>query len=174
MHAGKQWPRQPKNFIQAYFPNSGYGGPVRKLKLVCASSGFTGSVALLWQGTTTISSVADYWAGDTTWIFYTFINDADPLATIDVRGQYFERRFSPASIVERLYRVWYEPRYDGDLLADRETEINDNHWWTNPAADMGVGPSWLHKTDVLKWNTGTLWAGAANWADQPEYHPYRH
>lgn len=172
MHVGKFYPVSYPMHIPVpekpglYIP--------RKLALSFNPLGTIGTVANLWAGTRTISDVGDYWEDDTLWIVWHFENDSDSAATFLVRCMLTEILPHPGIGVVYDWRYWFEPSYDGSRLADRERQATFDQMSDTVGSANQVGPSWLHKTDVPKWDEARCWVTAATWDDQPEYHPYRH
>lgn len=172
MHAGKGYPRQTINLVWAA-ENLVSPGPTRRMKLLGLTGVHSGTVAALWQGTTTVSTIAARWSSPL-WTIFSFENASDPLATMDVRMTLEEKPSPPGIGWCYWFKTIYEPYYNGVLLARNTTFVDPDFLFIGPHSLSQVGPGWADKTSVPQWNQGSFRVGAANWADQPDYHPYRH
>ncbi len=173
MHVGKTYPRTTKNFIS--MPDTGvHLGPARKMKLQTQGSFGIGSIAVMWDGLTVLSDVAEYDPSDETVLFYKFTHPTDSSVWIDFFCKLIVPTPIPMAPPVMTYEIKYESRYAGTLLGRRVRECSPEFLWTAPHTDSQVGPGWDDDPHPLQWFQQTFRCGAATWADQPEYHPYRH
>jgi hypothetical protein len=173
-HLGKAIPRQWINFILNPFHTRSSCGPTRKLRFTFFG-GARGTVAQLWQNSVRVSTVAERDSADGIYTFYTWVNPADQLATITLRTVY--GRFPPGSTSFNRFgwkHVW-SAFYNGTKLADFTVHSdNEGVLWGHTANGIDIGPSWSNLTNTTLWRDLRGRCVGASWADQPEYHPYRH
>lgn len=172
-HVGKTIPRQFKNYLNI-ITGPLTPGPCRKLHLLQVGSSINGSVAELWEGADITSTVADYWPGDPRQTFYEFESPLDPLAKIVIRYELLEP-FDPSGPFP-TYRYWAraEATYDGDLMGRLEQEVSPSSAWQRALGRLVWGTAWDDDAGFPLWSSLRVDTQPANWAEQPEFHPYRH
>lgn len=173
-HFGKIYPRQWINFVIAEdAPTT--PGPTRKGVLF--STGITlGTIADLWDATTTISDVAIRDPADPIATLYRFELESDPLAVITVSVKFLPINPFPTGGTRYYWQTKSEAFYNGTFLG-RRTNDQLGNWaslWKNPTSDGSIGSEWFDRTDTPAWWYCSFYFGAAYWDQQPEFHPYRH
>lgn len=175
MHVGKQWPRLFKHFI-ANFAHFGHGmGPTRKMRCwVINWHTPIPTVEDLWKTELVISSVGDYWADDAAWIFYEWICPNDSKAKLTARCK-LEQHFPQVVSWNYRWRFIWEAFYDNVFLGRCNVfpDSESSPWVTTPSHN-DTPLDWADLTDTSLFRGLIIRPGAATWADQPEYHPYRH
>jgi len=172
MHLGKRWPRQWINFV-TMVENYPAPGPTRKGRLDCYLLGNIGTVANLWNGLHVISDVAQR-AADPTSTIYSFQHPTDALALITVTTKLIEKDPLPMGGSMYWEKLLYESYYNGVLIADTVRLSPTHRVWITPLTDTITANPWDHRYDLPKWTQFQCIFGAADWDEQPEYHPYRH
>ena len=174
-HVGKYVPWSVKNRVVA---NGGveafFWPPSRKLSLNFNALGNTGTFCVTWAGLTVVTSEADYYSGDSTITTYTAVNPTDSAKTIECR---FKFRQVPPTTSTPLLDLW-----DVNLIArDGATQVarhdfTTNYFdpWVNTGYNVQIGPGWGTSVGLPVFQNLVTRLRAANWAQQPEYHPYRH
>jgi len=129
---------------------------------------------VMWNDLTVVSQEVEYSPSDPLVNWYHFIHPSDSSVTMDWYVKLVKKSPIPGAGPVMEAEITYEPRYAGDLLARRVRRSALEFVWQNPHSDTQVGPSWTDIAHPTLWTQQTFRCGAANWADQPEYHPYRH
>jgi len=172
MHVGKAYPITMINTV--WLIEVPTRQPVRKLMLQSNALGTSGTVANSWAGLDVLSDVAYRHPTNSTWTSWDFQHPTDPLATITFSAWLKEITPTPGGGVCYEWDSIWEPYYNGVKLADKRAVEDMSGAFQTHIPEFLAGPGWDNKTDVPKWNQFRCWNRAATWAEQPEYHPYRH
>jgi len=172
MHVGKGYPRTMINTV--WFAESTVRDPPRKLSFVGNPLGYSGSVAALWAGTTTVSGLAYRHAVDPLKTSWDFENATDPLATLTFSAWITEFVPLPTGGAVYYWRYFIEAFYNGAHLADYENGFDLDPGFSPFHPHIFPGPTWNHRVNNALWLNLYSQCHSATWAQQPEYHPYRH
>lgn len=176
MHLGRQWPRQFKNFVPSWHHMAHALGPSRKMKhWVVNWHSPTPTVELLWVGLTVVSELPEYWPSDESWLEYETINPDDSLAVLKTRTRLEWAGTTHANAWNYEWVLIVEAFYNAVFLGRCEVRRDEpTSPWINPSSEYRTPNDWSDLTDPAQFRGLGINLGAANWADQPEYHPYRH
>jgi len=176
MHVGRQFPWFAKNqVLLTYTPGFRYrSAPTRKMKTTASVGPSSGTYATPWNGLTVVSTVGDYWPTDTRWTTYDFVLPTDSRNVIRVRSKFDQRATTTGGAIESLWDVHTEMVYDGVVMGYQDHLSLAAFAWNDPSSFNSTLGGWSGLVNPTLFNNGRWDFGGARWADQPEYHPYRH
>jgi len=171
MHVGKQVPRS--QLWPVAFPPAPMGMPPRFVKFTQLAATPVGSVPLQWDDLVVVSEAAiERPSGDPGWLYH-FVNPNNADLTLDIETWLIQDPGSFPTVAEYKLRTSVAFSDLSGVLAS--TIYNQQlplvwgtaSWGGNTIfGDPGVDP--------LVWTSLAYSLRAAQWADVPAYHPYRH
>jgi len=171
MHVGKGRPR----LIPGWFDLPEYlgYGPTRQYRLGVSSLNAVGTVAENWAGRNSVRQTLQW---DPDFPYEYIVSGANPIDALAVlRLTLTIAPGTHASSPNAAYHVHskIETFYNGVMLAWSETD----QAWTVGWQFHHLQPhftTWYDRIDPAQWFWADAVVNPVSWAEQPEYHPYRH
>ena len=173
-HVGKTIPRLFKNYLN-FLSSPQTSGPCRKFNLRQFVGTPSGTLAALWGGVDMVSEVGDYWPDDNRQTFYHFVCPNDSLMFMDMRFDLVEKTDPHLSNPAYEYIVTAEVWREGELIASSDFLGRVGEVFARFGTGNQIwGPGWDYDVGFPRWVSCRIDTRAANWAEQPDYHPYRY
>jgi hypothetical protein len=173
-HLGKAFPRQFINLVLNPFtiPTP---GPTRNLVINNLNSFAVGTVAEKWKDQRVISTVAERDPIEPTWTKYTWTSPLDSSATIVLRASY-GATVPPSTSFNRFSWIYRFAAFDGatEIASDVTTGDTAGLIWGANVGGLILDADWQVEPFPALWSKYRARVTAAQWADVPDYHPYRH
>lgn len=174
-HVGKYVPWLMKNQVGLYIGSAAfYRPPPRKIWLHVRPLGNTGTYPVAWAGVTVISSVGDYDSADSTITTWTCTHPTLSTHTMEFRAKYRESQ-NPTTL---FVSYWWDTELiarDGSTQVGKYTvSLDYGQMFVNASPFYNFTGTWPVSVGLPVFQNLGMQIRSATWAEQPEYHPYRH